>query len=256
MTPGDATQDLFSIQDHTGASHGGTPTYAWNPNLFLFAQAGKGLVAVAGLTAVSPWNSANGVQYNVTALTRQHVAVAHHTGLPACTVRFIALDGTVVNRSMSTPVQVGDTDIAIGQLDSPLPSNIESIQVMPPNYAAYHDENNRVAAVVILGGAAAHQNKVATVKEVANTDLTAIMTYTPLDSNRLLYSYSDAISGDSGNPFFVIWKGSLVLMGLLWLAGTDMQESPTYFANISAINAILAGMGSTERLSVVNLNTA
>ena len=66
------------------------------------------------------------------------VAHANHYTIPnGSTIRFVAKDGAVYTRTVVNSVQVGESDIQIGVLDSDLPASIKWYKLLPQNWRDY-----------------------------------------------------------------------------------------------------------------------
>jgi hypothetical protein len=198
---------VFSTQNHA------TQSYVRNPNLWC---------ADVNLTCISPWNS-NGANTKAgTLITPRHVLNAtHYEYNVGNTVRFVAQDGTVHNRTITGkarhPNYVPYTpDLTIYTLASNLPVGITPCKLMPSNWTSYLVQNlsNRPPALGL------DQEEKALIIDFY-TDGAFL---TPTDSDRRIFDESK-IGGDSGNPAFLIVNGELVLI-TVWTYGGAGSGTP------------------------------
>ena len=201
-----ANGGLFTTQDHD------TPSYVRNVNFW-----GSDI----DLTCISPWNSNAGNFKAGTLLTPRHLlGAAHYEFGVGTVVRFVAMDNTVVSRTVTGKKRHPDfnglsPDFTIYTLDSDVPASITHCKVMPSDvydymiYSRYvegvwysnmyfarpagfgldQEEKGLIADLYKSGGNAGFQN--------------------PVDSDRLLL-HEPLVLFDSGNPGFIILNGELV----------------------------------------------
>jgi hypothetical protein len=117
----------FSTKNHT------TQTYTKNPNNW---------AADVDLTAQSVWNSVGGQQRAGTLISPCHLLVAAHFPLViGTTVRFLASDGSVVNRTViSAAVRLRVNfypDFQICRLNADVPGTVSFARVLPSNWRSY-----------------------------------------------------------------------------------------------------------------------
>jgi hypothetical protein len=196
LTASNSTQLLYSTQDHT------TPTYVRSTTCWA-----RGI----NLTCVSPWNSGNANLWAGTAITPRHIVHAQHAFVQdTATIRFIAMDGTVVTRTVSSGMQVGTTDLRISVLDSDLPASITPAKVLPDDWASHFDET-RAPTIVF------NQEERVSVADIlhitAGGDVNGddIRIQIPVDEQRLEFHF-DRILNDSGNPVFLLINNEPVLL--------------------------------------------
>lgn len=198
---------FFTTQDHAAQN------YVRNPYLWC---------ADVDLTCISPWNSNSGVFKSGTLITPRHVLnAAHYEYNVGNTVRFVAMDGTVHNRTIIGKKRHPDyqpyfPDLTIYTLDSDLPSTITPCKLMPSDWNAYlvHNFQTRPPALGL------DQEEKALIIDFH----TSGSFMTPTDENRLIF-HESKISGDSGNPAFLIVNGELVLI-TVWTYGGAGSGTP------------------------------
>ena len=216
----EANGNVFTEQDHAGQ------VYVRNSSLWC---------ADVDLTCVSPWNSNLSNKKAGTLLTPRHVLGAAHYSYPVGTVvRFVAGDNTVHDRTVLSVAHHPDyapyyPDLTIYTLDSDLPAAITPCQLMPADWNNYLVRNfdNRPPGVGF------DQEEKALIMDFFGGG--GFMN--PLDSDRLIF-HEAKISGDSGNPAFLIVGGELVLV-TVWTYGGAGSGTPVSLF-ISDLNTMIA----------------
>lgn len=230
-----ATKPVFSSQNHTAATYTRSTT-CWAKTI--------------NLSGVSPWNSNAGVFWAGTLISPRHVIFAAHAAPPnGSTIRFVAMDGTVVNRTLSATVNVGG-DILVGVLSSDVPGSISFAKLLPAS-----------ASPLLIAGTpllAFDQEENALVTEFYGvTDNYGLDTggawINEVPSNPPRSSFYEAIvSGDSGNPAFIIVHGAPVLV-TAWTYGGP-GAGPAYHLHLAAINAAMTSLGGGYQVTTIDLS--
>lgn len=211
---------IFTTQNHA------TQTYVRNSNLWC---------ADVNLTCISPWNN-NGTNRKAGALvTPRHViGAAHYEYNVGNTIRFVSQDGVVHGRTIAGKARHPDytpyfPDLTIYALNSDLPETITPCKLMPANWNDYLVNNfqNRPPALGL------DQEEKALIIDFNKGG----SFLTPADSNRLIF-HEDKITGDSGNPAFLIVNGELVLV-TVWTYGGAGRGTPVS-DHIAALNGMIA----------------
>lgn len=194
---------IFSSQNHAASSYTRN-TSSW--------------VAGLDLTCASPWNSYDANRRAGTLVTPRHVLGAVHYPLPVGTVvRFVTMGNVVVNRTIVAAVTPPNyvpyyPDLMLYVLDSDVPGTIQPCKLLPSNWEDYFVEIN-LGRPPALG---LDQEEKALI-----TDWTNYVEYAgflaPMDSKRVLF-YENVISGDSGNPAFVLVNDEPCLL-TVWTYG-------------------------------------
>lgn len=194
---------LYTTQDHS------TPSYVRNPNFWANGE--------IDLTCISPWNSNSSNRKAGTAITKRHIInAAHYEYGVGTVVRFITSDNVVVNRTIVGKKRHPDyvpytPDLTVYTLDSDLPETITPCKLFPANSSDYIILDNlndtRPAALGL------DQEEKGLIIDLASNKSFR----TSSDSDRLIFNESK-ISGDSGNPAFVIVNGELILI-TVWTFG-------------------------------------
>lgn len=221
----DTTQLIYSTQDHV------TPQYVRSATCW---------AADINLTCVSPWNSGNAHLWAGTAITPRHIAHAQHAFVAdGSTIRFITMDGTVVERTVSSGMQIGTTDLRISLLSADLPATITPAKVLPDNWELYMDE---IRAPVLLF----NQEERVSVADILHIRPgggalgSDIQIQIPVDAQRLEF-HVERVGGDSGNPVFLIVGNEPVLLFCFQTSvwGTTLIED-----NRAAVAAAIETLGA------------
>lgn len=238
-TPSTA-KPLYTTQDH------GTASYVRNTGSW---------AASLDLTCVSPWNSAGGISYAGTAISPRHIIYARHfpsDGIPdGTTFRFVTADGEVVTRTLSDSLALGGSgyayDLTIGLLDSALPSTITPAKVLPSSVLDYLPSLSEVYSLPCL---VIDREEKALVTDLFSLAPTYATCHVPVDATRLTF-YEQLITGDSGNPVFLIINDVPTLVTTLTYSGAG--AGPRIHALHSEINAAMATLGGGYSLTDVDL---
>jgi hypothetical protein len=235
--------EIFSTQNHS------TSTYVRNTQCWIYDLRSQ-------ISSESPWNSTGGNLMAGTVISPLHIIFAAHYQIgTGSTVRFVDGDGNVFNRTMVskiTPTQTATLypDYTIGALDSPLPNSIVPAKILPANFTNYLPS---LASGSTIPALCLDQQEHAIVTDLYSLDSMAQFTY----PNSVNYAkraefYEAKISGDSGNPAYLIINGQLVLL-CVWTfggagAGTFLTPHKT------AINAFMGQLGGSYQISEVDLS--
>ena len=252
--------EIYSTQDHS------TPTYVRNVACWAYGL---------DLTCISPWNS-QGVEVRAgTLISPRHVAFASHAKLnDGTTIRFIAADGTVVTRTMTTSLTHPDyspyyPDIAIGVLDSDVPDSITFAKILPANWRSF------LAPYLQSGGGyvpwpagpgeyslwgipvafldqeekilVCDAKKMSVPPEETQSLLTCV---DPIDATRLTFNEA-AVVNDSGDPMFMVINDELVILSVITSLG-PIGTNFSYFAD--DINTMMTSLGGGYQLTEVDLS--
>ncbi len=232
-----STKPIFTTQDHSNA------IYVRNPACWAYSL---------NLTCISPWNSYEGPRRAGTLIAADIVLFANHYSIPAGhTIRFITGSNTVVERSITATTWVTG-DIAIGKLDSDVPAGIIPAKVLPAAFApklCFPTQSGRAWNEPVL---CLDQEEKALLTEIdyINGVYSIQMKY-PTTNQRLIFS-EDLITGDSGNPAFLVINNELVVI-TTWTTGGAGSGSFLPPAN-SLINAAMTVLGSSHQLNTIDLS--
>ena len=236
---------MFSTQDHL------TPVYVRNVDCW-----GSGFASA--LTAISPWNSQLGVFYSGILVSPRHVIFAtHFMPMPGAVLRFITADNVVIERTLSALVSLSQTeayypDLSVGKLDSDVPGTIAFACVLPSTWEI------KLPSLVSYPVLCANtdQEEHLHVRELRNMPTSTSPKIEanfrkPVGTLRGEF-YEDVVSGDSGNPAFMIINGQLVLL-TVWRGGGGGAGTSVY-AFKSAINSAMASLGGGYSLTDADLS--
>lgn len=233
-----AAKPIYSTQNHAAA------TYVRNTGCW---------AADLDLTCCSPWNSSGANTRAGTLISPRHIAFAEHYQIGVgATVRFVAGDNTVVDRTMTARQSLSggsgyETDITIGLLDSDVPESISFARVLPANWATYLPSLSHALRVPCL---VLDQEEKALVADL--TSLGSMASFAqPNDATRLSF-YESIISGDSGNPAFLIDSSGLILVTTWTFGGAG--SGPDYSDWLTGLNAILTSLGGGYQLTAADLS--
>lgn len=206
------------------------------------------------LTCLSPWNSTGGQKRAGTLISPRHILFAAHYQIgTGATVRFVQMDGTVVNRTMTSKKTHPDyepyyPDITIGLLDEDVPAGISFARVLPDEWEDYlpsqNTENDGRLPCLTLD----QEEKALVTDLYRETHNTTFMA--PTDNKRLEF-YETKVGGDSGNPAILPVNGLPVLL-TVWTyggagRGTSVREHKV------AINQIMTDLGGGYQLTEIDL---
>jgi hypothetical protein len=234
---------VYTSQDHVSG------IYVRNPSCWL---------GNIDITCVSPWNSTEAHLRAGTLITPRHVLfAAHYPIAQGATIRFVALNNTVVTRTVTHIITHPDfsnnlPDFQIGLLDSDVPGTITPAKVLPDNYTDYFSPSYRYAPVVIVD-----QEEKALVADIGGTiNGNYVYLATPTDSQRLAFS-EIMIVGDSGSPVLLIINDTPVIITIMTFGGAGQGSSIPMFKDdlnqmISDVDAS-ASISTGYTLSEINL---
>jgi len=180
----------------------------------------------------------------VTAVSPLHVVMASHYQRPVgSTVVFHDRRGRPQRRTLVAVESLGFADVAVGKLDSPLPSGVKPYRLLPPS-----DGYGSLAGCLAL---VTDQQRRAFVHEIAGIQGN-ILSFRRTERVSALFR-KNLVVGDSGHPSFLLVGGELVLIGTHSTGGPGsgpFYSSPQVF---SAVDAAMTKLGGGYHLSVVPL---
>lgn len=232
------TKPIYSTQNHS------TATYTRNTNCW---------AGVWDLTPISPWNSTGANTRAGTLISPRHIIFAAHYQISTgATIRFVDSSNNVVTRTMTNKLTHPSyspyyPDITVGLLDSDVPAGIGYAKILPQNWAAYLpslSSTYRIPALVL------DQEEKALISELYNLSTYASFS-APSDSTRLGF-FENIISGDSGNPAFLIINGTLVILTVWTYGGAGSGTS--ILNQKTAINTMMSTLGGGYSLTEISLS--
>ncbi len=237
---------IFSAQDHDAA-------------IYVRNTACWAAPYVSQLTAISPWNSQGGPFFAGVLVSPRHVLFAtHFAPSSGTTIRFVAADNTVVNRTLTALAVVGTPsnyypDLTVGVLDSDVPGTIAYARILPDNWATKLPALTGTTAgdTLLVPSLGLDQEEKAIVSDLLS--IAASVSFAPPANQSRRTFYEDKIGGDSGNPAFLIVNGQLVLM-TCWTFGGGGSGTSVWDQR-AAINAIMTSQGGGYQLTPADLSS-
>ncbi|MDB6076498.1 MAG: uncharacterized protein JWO82_245, partial [Akkermansiaceae bacterium] len=246
-----AAKPVFSLQDHAAA------TYVRNPGCWAYDLRQQ-------MTCISPWNSMDGVLRAGVAITPRHVLNAAHFFLnPGTIIRFITADNAVIERTIVSRVIHPDyqpeppyPDLAVYTLDSDLPPEITPCKMLPSDFAAALGPLTPYRPPAL----GLDQEEKALVFDFGNINTTggrSFATFYPPTLPAARSSYHEGVvTGDSGNPAFLILHDSLALL-TVWSTGSLGTFTTTHLAALNAMISAAdaqAGVNTGFQIQTVDLS--
>ena len=240
-------QPVFTSQDHT------TPTYVRNTNCWA-----HGL----DLTGWSPWNTRSAA-WGLVAITEDCICLPYHLLWQGDTqfirigdtVRFVANDNTVVDRTITDTRRILAEDLAVCSLSSALPSSIKPMPITPANIIDYLPHMVYSSYGLRMAGFTGDAQEKALVRDIVYVEANSIggcKTYTATETTRALFS-ENVVSGDSGNPCGMVVNGELVFLGPM-VSGSLMAYSIGLHTCLDEIQTAMDEMGCVGTLTYVDLS--
>lgn len=210
------------------------------------------------LTSISPWNSTGRNTMAGTLISRRHVLFCEHLNFRpeiGSTIKFVTSDNTIVSRTITnrlthpsyTPYY---PDICIGLLDEDVPNSISFAKILPTNWKTYLPSLSIYSTIPTVR---LNQHERASVADWRGSfSIGSFSLQYPTSTLRQAY-YENIISGDSGNPAFIIINGELIVIGTFTSGnaggGTFVSD------HINAINTMMSTLGGGYQLTQINLSS-
>jgi hypothetical protein len=219
------------------------------------------LNGVNNISCFSPaqLSGANWFQRAGTLVSPRHVVFVDHFrpailagGTPLI---FVDDNNNVIRRNLLRYETDIPSQIAMGLLDSDVPSNIKVAKVLPKNYATYMTVSSITTARMLV--VALNQQQRVLIKESHGLTTLIFSTFTRkninipnLDINHPLYSFTaTAIAGDSGQPIFYIIDNELVFL-TVW---STSVTGPALLEYYSFMNSMMQKLGGGYQLTPIDL---
>ena len=202
------------------------------------------------ISCASLKNSTGHNMRSATAISPRHVIMATHFSAPIGTeFSFLGNDGIVYARTLVAANCIQDSDINIGLLDESLPATVAYARILPSNYSDYIGTGRSLPTLVF------DYERKALVMDLQDLPVTkgilASCRYSP-NPLRALFG-EELISGDSGNPRFLIIGDQVVLLNTLWKGGAGSGAFLTLWR--SEIQEAMDMLAMGYQLEVVDLST-
>lgn len=199
-----------------------------------------------------------------TLITKKHIILAKHfafTALEGGTPLIFVDDNNNVIRRNLMSYAYDYTDIAIGVLDNDVPNNIKVAKVLPSNYTDYIETNslNKYSLGLNQGEQAfvnvttlGYGGYVVSDGSGGTVNVPNIFVYA-LSSTDPYYAFTKTpITGDSGNPVFIIIDNDLVILTCWWAPWSGPFVTTRYDRINELINTLSPGQGYS--LSPIDLD--
>ena len=231
---------IFSRQDHTHS------VYIRNTKCWAYPL---------DLTGISPWNSVGHNKRAGVLISPRHAVWARHYGMRVnTTLRFVDKHNNVVERKIMKEKYLPTNghaflsgyDLVVGMLDQDVPSSISFAKVFPRNLTTIRPPVNLRVPVFDTD----FEEK-ALVADLSYESGTMVSLKPPLHDSYRYLLYERKITGDSGNPVFMVIDNQLVLLFVFTYGGAGAGTSVSH--HYDDINKIMKDMGSAYQLTEVDL---
>lgn len=218
---------LYTSQNHS------TDTFVRNPNFW--ASRSDGFTPV-DLTSISPSNSRGNATRAGTLITPRHVLnSAHYPLYNGDKIYFVTNDNVTVERTIVGSVthpsySLAYPDLRLYTLDSDVPGTVTPCKTLPPDYVNYlcYTQYGKPPTLGL------DQEEKGLVTDLYNLS-DSVSHSIPTEAQRLAF-YESKISGDSGNPSFLIINNELALLTCWTFGGAGSGTSvPYYRADINTM---------------------
>jgi hypothetical protein len=227
---------IFSTQDHTNS------IYIRNTDSWIYGL---------DLTPISPWNSNSGVYKAGTLISPRHIIFAnHYTIANGSTIRFVTSDNVVVERTLVNSISV-TRDIRVGVLNSDVPETITFAKFLPDGWQDYIPGISHIGVPCFY----TDQQEKALINILNDTyageELISFSVPTDDFSHRLAL-YENLVSGDSGNPGFLIINDQLVILTTWWFGFAGTGPNLTHYKD--EINSTMTTLGGGYQVTEADLS--
>lgn len=230
---------IFSTQNHN------TPSYIRNSGCW---------VNDLNLTSISPWNSTEGPNRAGVLISPRHIIFAAHYQINnGSTIRFVDNNNNIVTRTMVNKLTHPNytpyyPDLTVGVLDSDVPNTISFVKILPQNWNDYLPS---LSVIHRLPCFVLDQEEKALISELAGLSTVAGFRVPEFSSTR--YAFSETIiTGDSGNPAFLIIDDELVIITVWTFGGAGGGTSILFHKD--AINTMMSTLGGGYSLTEIDLS--
>lgn len=227
-------------------------------SVLLVGATGNDIFSTYATDRPSPWGrnftrrmNFTGVAWDdtrtATLVSPEHVVMAAHYQRPVgSTMVFHDRRGRPQRRVLAAVESLaGITDVAVGRLDAPLPDSVRPYRLLPPS--------GSYGALAGCPAVVTDQHRKAFVHEIANVPDNGLSFRHPATSRIPAHLTKSLVTGDSGNPSFLLVGGELVLIETHTFGGPGagpFLSGPQVFA---AINGAMSKLGGSHQLRTVPL---
>ena len=236
-----ATNALPIFEDYQ--SNGANGLFVPNTNCWLYG---------VDHSCASPWQNAGyGHQRAGTLISPRHLLTAtHFTSSIGSSYWFMGREGDVYVRQTVARKMIGGSDLCVNLLNDDLPEEVSPACILPDDFARYIGNGSGLPLVNL------DQEEKAIIQEADSMDAANGFVYgrEPRDSRRAQF-YEPLISGDSGNPRFLLIGDRLVLLNVTYSGQGGGGSQLTRFAGEmeDAMNE-LSGTNGVYRLQRIDLS--
>ncbi len=234
---GQATSTDWKLFNTTGTISG--TTYVRNTGIWT-----NGGSSSIDWTGISPYNTSGGYHTPGTLISPRHILMAsHYAASVGATMIFVDSSNNIYERTLSGSQNIAGTDIQIGVLDSDVPDSITYYSVIASStlVGVLQKYTSGSIDVPIISF---DQEKKAIVRSMISNIGTSPSHTTYTSGTRVPFS-ENIVSGDSGNPNFLLIDNQAVLLGSHYGAGSF----PSLGAYISQINSAMTSLGGGYQLT-------
>lgn len=237
-----------------------TPQFVRNPDCWLNG--------VSNISCISPaqLSGANWFQRAGTLISPRHIILAKHYTIALLAggtdIRFVADDNTVVTRKLISLAVDPNSDIAVYLLDSDVPSNIKFAKALHPGhymylgswsqirYAVFLDQEEK--ASIGINTFLPYKQQPPGIQDVVYVTNPSQIYSEPGKTQASLIApfYETPISGDSGNPMFLLIDNELVIISC-W---TTPLSGSSYPSRYRVINSLMTQLGGGYNLTPIDLH--
>lgn len=238
-TPTTTSYRLFSSVNND------TKIYSRNDNLWLTSS-----IDVTCIPAIT----GNETTFDGVLIAPDILLQANHAHTNGMTY-FVNRNNQTFSSSIVSGSQVGTTDIWISRLNPPLTSSIRPAKILPSS--SFYGNNRQILDEHLdnrtIPSVFTNQYKEMFIGSIFR--LSGSVFIVKPTANNLIPWYSPIIGGDSGASFFMLINDELVVLGT-WFASnfSSLSTGPSVSSYESQINQVIASLGSTSSLSIVNLS--
>ncbi len=239
------SKNIFSLQNHSQS------IYVRNTSCWAYGL---------DLTCFSPWNSLDGPRRAGTLISPRHVICAQHYPLTVgTTIRFVRLDNTIVNKTITDIYNLSNADIQIALLDSDVGPGVSFAKILPENWfnylpSIYSNSTTPYWRNYTFGLPALcldQEEKALILDFVSFTFNTRNTSFSIPNNSKNAEFYENIIVGDSGNPEFLIINNTLVILST-WLT---IGSGPFITFYKTQINDAMSQLGGNYQLTEIDLSS-
>lgn len=234
-----AAMDMFSLEGDQTAALSGVST-AWTRNTPVWSDVGTNV----DWTGVSPWHQpyiSSNTRYQMagTLISPRHVILANHYRMPVdSTLLFVTNTNELVYRTLSNVATISGTDIIVGLLDSDVPDSVTYYPLIDESILESLVKKFEPTSAYDIPMVVFDQEKKAIVHSLTGIDSSIIM-HTPYTTGDKGTVSETIVSGDSGQPGFIVVDGRPILL----FAHYSASFGPNLGNYISQINSAMTTLG-------------